>query len=750
MQYDHDLTKYKLSIEAKVSDLVHHFKTRGATLAVICDSHGRVQGVISNGDLLRFLDQNGAEALKQSVRGLMNPHFRWHLQGGDRAKLDLTLQRVDFVPILNKDKMLVAVASIKKAHQPLNINGYSLSPESPTFIIAEIGNNHNGSMDRAKELILKAKEAGADCAKFQMRDLDQLYLDKSKQGRNLKNLNTEYSLDLLKRFNLRPDQLMQLFDFTKECGLIPFCSPWDSHSLDRLAEYGMTAVKFASADLTNHQLLMRAAHQGLDMILSTGMSKESEIKDTINLLIGEKARFALLHCNSTYPTPFKDVHLNYFDRLKQMSDCILGYSGHERGYAIPIAAVAMGAKIIEKHFTDDRNQEGVDHKVSLLPEEFKLMVEAIRQVEIAKGSSNERQVSQGEWLNRTNLAKSLYAAQDISAGSIITEDMIYVSSPGRGLQPNSISRLVGVRAARDFNMGDAFYETDVKGIELKPQEYSFRNPYGVPVRFHDYKEMVQLFPKMNLVEFHLSYKDLHVDLKAEMPTNDQIDLVVHCPELFENDHLLNLCSFDEAYRKKSLDHLRRTIEFSQKMSESFTKTEKPRLIVNVGGFSDGKSLSTADKERAHETFLRSIEELDTSAIDLLPQTMPPFPWHFGGQSFHNLFIAPDEIVKTCQQTGLKICLDVSHSWMACNYLNENFSTFLKKLLPLTSHMHISDSKGTDDEGIAIGSGEVDFALVMFELAKFPEISFIPEVWQGHENNGYGFWHGLHMLNQHKI
>ena len=163
------------------------------------------------------------------------------------------------------------------------------------------------------------------------------------------------------------------------------CTPWDPPSVDRLADYGVDGIKVASADMTNHTLLRHMATKGIPLVVSTGMATEAEIRETVDLLRSSGAGFALLHCQSTYPAPYKDVNLRYLERLAEIGQCPVGYSGHERGIHVPIAAVALGAKIVEKHFTTDRELEGNDHKVSLLPGEFAEMVQRVREVEDVAG-----------------------------------------------------------------------------------------------------------------------------------------------------------------------------------------------------------------------------------------------------------------------------------------------------------------------------------------------------------------------------
>ncbi|MDP6180891.1 MAG: N-acetylneuraminate synthase family protein, partial [Desulfatiglandales bacterium] len=281
----------------------------------------------------------------------------------------------------------------------------------------------------AKQLVDQAVLVGADCAKFQMRHLKEIYQNEGNPNDLSEDLGSQYILDVISRSLLSVDEMFEVFDYCREKKILPLCTPWDISSVNALEEYGIDGYKVASADLTNHDLIETIAKTGKPMILSTGMSSEREIIETVDLLKRLGAPYILLNCNSTYPAPFKDINLQYLDRLGEIGDCPVGYSGHERGGSIALAAVARGAKVIEKHFTLDKTLEGNDHKVSLLPEEFKSMVEGIRQIEEAMGTESERVVGPGERMNRENLAKSLVANCDIGLGDVITEDMIQVKGP---------------------------------------------------------------------------------------------------------------------------------------------------------------------------------------------------------------------------------------------------------------------------------------------------------------------------------
>ena len=212
---------------------------------------------------------------------------------------------------------------------------------------------------------------------------------------------------------------------------------------------------------------------------------------------------------------------------------------------------------------------------------------------------------------------------------------------------------------------------------------------------------------------------------------------------------MDLASPDTSYRKRSIREMQRVIEVSKTLSTYFQNSNSPiGIVTNVGGFSQDSSLSS--KEIAYRLGLlcESLSELRDSQIEIWPQTMPPFPWHFGGQRFHNLFVTSNQIVEFCQATNMRICLDVSHSKLACNQQKQSFQFFLEQVLPHTAHLHIADSKGIDGEGLQIETGEIDFYALGEAIQKYaPNASWIPEIWQGHENKGEGFWYALECLEK---
>ena len=613
-----------------------------------------------------------------------------------------------------------------------------------TFIIAEIGNNHNGDFERAKLMIDKAVEMGADCAKFQMRHISDVYRAQS-LNKSGEDLGTEYIIDLLNKFELSVDQQKALSEYCREQGILYMCTPWDSKSVDVLESFSVPAYKVASADLTNLPLLDKLSKTQKPLILSTGMSSSKEIQISSDFLNNRKVDFAFLHCNSTYPAPLHDINLNWINKLKEIHP-LVGYSGHERGTSVAIAAAALGAVVIEKHFTFDKDQEGNDHKVSLLPHEFKQMVQGIKEVSASLGTNIERALTQGELINRENLAKSIIAKRDISPGEIFTEDMFVFRSPGQGLQPNRMFELLGKRAQRDIEEGDFLFQSDINEKKSVFLQFNFKRAVGVPVRYGDYLKMKSM-SNINFVEFHLSYKDL--DVSDPIKGFNDFGYSVHAPELFADDHLLDLASFDDEYRKNSITNLQRTIETTRDIKKHFNQVADPILIVNVGGWSQQGFLNKEEIREKTDILKKSLADIDFTGVELSIQTMPPYPWHFGGQQYHNLFVDPEFIDMFCSETGHKICFDVSHSMMTCNYLKVDFmSEYYTKIKRHVNYMHIVDAKGIDGEGVQIGSGDVPFEYLCNSLNNdLPDVAFVPEVWQGHKDSGAGFWNAIQYLQK---
>lgn len=721
--------------------------TENKSRIIFCISeHGVLEGTLTDGDFRRWIAGEARIDLEVACLSAANRSPRSaHADLSPAALRPLFRPEFDHLPLVDERGRLVAVAIDR--HGELRFGPLAVGPEHPAMLIAEIGINHNGSVDLAKHLVDEAVRSGADCVKFQLRDLGSLYRGSGSQLGSGEDLGPQYTLDLLTRFSLDADQLFEVFDHCADQGVVALCTPWDLPSVAALDEYGLPGLKIASADLTNHGLLRAVAETGRPLIVSTGMSTEHEIGESVALLQRYSAGYALLHCNSTYPAPFKDVNLRYLDRLTEIGQCPVGYSGHERGIHVPLAAVARGAKIIEKHFTIDRTMEGNDHKVSLLPDEFAEMVNRIRELEEALGTDEPRVVSTGEMMNRINLAKSLVAARPLEVGEVIDAGAVEVKSPGRGLQPNALGDLIGRTAQRTLAAGDFFYASDLADGTPEGRAYRFRRPFGLPVRYHDYAALLQQ-SNPDFLEFHFSYKDLDLDPADFFEGRLPVAFATHSPDLFAGDHLLNLASADDEHRIRSINELQRVIDVTRRLGKWFSNDQPPVVVASLGGFTKDAHLAAHDKQAMYDRVNDSLHRLDVSDVRLCAQTLPPFPWYFGGQLFCNLFVDPVDTADFARQTGWRLCLDVSHSKLASNFFRVPFSETVDLLGEFSEHLHLVDATGVDGEGVQVGEGEIDFALLARQLDSFaPGAGFIPEIWQGHVNNGEGFWLALERLEQ---
>ncbi len=327
------------------------------------------------------------------------------------------------------------------------------------IIIAEAGVNHNGSMEIAKQLIDAAALAGVDYVKFQTFNADKLVSKNAlKADYQKKNMQSEddSQYEMLKKLELSPAQHIELIKYCQSKNIKFFSTAFDLESIDFLSTLNLGLWKIPSGEITNYPYLKQIALKNEEVILSTGMCELVDIRNALDVLLKfgiKKEQITLLHCNTEYPTPMEDVNLNAMKTMVAKFGVRVGYSDHTQGIEVPIAAVALGASIIEKHFTLDRNMDGPDHKASLEPEELKAMVNAIRNIEKAIGSK-EKKVSISEQKNIVVARKSIVAATMISKGELFTEENLTVKRPGDGLSPMLWESLLGLEAKKDFKLDD--------------------------------------------------------------------------------------------------------------------------------------------------------------------------------------------------------------------------------------------------------------------------------------------------------
>jgi sialic acid synthase SpsE len=320
----------------------------------------------------------------------------------------------------------------------------------PCYVVAEAGVNHNGQLGLAKRLVGVAVRAKADAVKFQKRSVPAILireaLDAPYLGPN--SLGATYG-EHRERLELSEAAYWELAEFCRKERIVFLASAWDQKSADFVEELGVPAFKIASADVTNLPLVEHIASKRRPIIMSTGMSEMDEIADAVDTIRRYHDELILLQCTSAYPSEYFDLNLRAMEMLRREFGCLVGYSGHERGLATTEAAVALGACVVERHFTLDRTLPGPDHAASLEPRGLELLVRDIRHVEEALGVP-EKRLLHSELEIRRRLAKSVVAARDIRAGRPITEEDLAVKGPGTGISPRHLSRLIGVVARRDI------------------------------------------------------------------------------------------------------------------------------------------------------------------------------------------------------------------------------------------------------------------------------------------------------------
>ena len=325
---------------------------------------------------------------------------------------------------------------------------------SHTLIIAEAGVNHNGSLEMAMQLIEKAAEAGVDYVKFQTFKSEKLVSRHATKAEYQK-ANTEgedSQLKMLQQLELSVDDHLRLIEHCNHCGIKFLSTAFDLDSIDFLDSLNLDLWKIPSGEITNLPYLRRIAQKGNRVIMSTGMCEPEDIEAALNVLTTNGTpleNITLLHCNTEYPTPWNDVNLRAMNDIATRFNVPVGYSDHTKGIEVPIAAVALGATVIEKHFTLDNNLPGPDHKASLEPQQLKAMVDAIRHIEQALGNG-VKQISESERKNIAIARKSIVAATEIKEGELFTEENLTVKRPGGGISPMKWDEVIGTTATRNY------------------------------------------------------------------------------------------------------------------------------------------------------------------------------------------------------------------------------------------------------------------------------------------------------------
>ena len=613
----------------------------------------------------------------------------------------------------------------------------------PVYIVGEIGINHCGNLAKAIELIDAAADAGVDAVKFQKRTLQNIYRQDLLDDPNSYEEGFRYLIPILKEAEFGRADYDRLHRHCVSRGLDFICTPFDEEAVDFLAPYDLPAFKIASGDMNNLILLEKVIGTKKPLIISTGMATIEEIDGVGEFLQRWEAECILLHSVSAYPTPASDHQLILIKTLHERYGVPVGLSSHELGMEVSVASVAVGACMIERHITLDRRAEGPDHSSSLEPAELKEMVRRVRFMEEAMGST-QKKVSRIVSRNRETLSKSLVAARDIRVGEPIARSMVAAKGPGKGLSPAHLYELLGKTARREFKRDDYFLESDIEeNVEIGAYVPRFDSAWGLKGRFHDL-DIYQARYQPRFVEPHLNDKDL--DYPFEEIHGDRrypFEIFLHYPTYWHRS-VVNLASENEAERREHIGVIQRVIDLARRIGPSFTGT--PRVVVHMGGMD---IRPVADNRHLIALAYDSMRQLDRTGVIFLAENNPPRPWYFSGQWYDNAFCSAEEMVAFCREFDVPMCFDFSHAKLYCNLTGCDFRDYVRKVAPVTRHLHICDAYGIDGEGMQIGEGEIDMketCRLLAEHGDFSKMTWTPEIWQGHNHDYQGFMVGFSRLH----
>ncbi len=630
---------------------------------------------------------------------------------------------------------------LRKDNPVISIGKKKVGVGNPTYVIAEVGLNHQGDVKLAKKLIDIAVDAGCDCVKFQKRSLKNVYKKDVLANVNNEEQGTQYILKKLISCELSNSEMKSLYLYSTKKNIDFSCSPWDEESLKFLArEIDLPVYKIGSPDMCNFKLIREVVKQNKPIIISTGMSFVSEIDQLVEFLDQVGAKYALLHCNSTYPVAYSDVNLRFLGEMKKKYHCPIGYSGHEKGITTCLGAVALGASIIEKHITLDRKMDGPDHRASLEPDEMKHLVREIRILEESLGEP-VKYVTRGEYLNRENFSKSLVAAKDLKKGKILKDSDITLKSPGKGTNPLKFNLFVGQKLiARDVYKDDYLLESDIGDYSVTSDDIRLNHKWGVVARMSDIDALLSK-NHPDFVEIHLT--DTDVNMGKVYKKKYDIDLVVHGPE-YNGDLLLDLSNPNESIRKDSIEFFNKSLSYARKLKKLFKNHASPvKFVVHPGSFEIDLPKKDEKKQR-NKNFLDSLSKLKCDGFEPLVENMPAWAWFFGGQWYSQSFMDSKEIADFSKKTGYGVVFDTSHAALYCNYSKKDLLQYARNILPMTKYIHISDAAKYNGEGLQIGDGTIDFKNLMKILVK-TDNWFLPEIWQGHKFGGEGFVKAIKKL-----
>lgn len=444
-----------------------------------------------------------------------------------------------------------------------------------------------------------------------------------------------------------------------------------------------------------------------------------------------------MHCVSNYPVNLTNPRLGYISYLKKKWNRDIGYSSHDDDWEVCLLAMQMGATVIERHITLDRNANGLDHSSSSTHNHFKKLVSFASAIPVLFNGNSARIINQGELLNRQNLGRSYYAKNTFKKGDTLNLDELVYRSPNTGLDESSIEKYIGKPLKNDLSKGEALSKYHYKKnrtISDNIIEKANMMKLSLPVRLHDYKKMEELFP-IGAFEFHLSFDELLTDINySNISSNNEYS--IHLPDYINPTQLMNPFSRDDDQKNKSIILINHAVEFAKRLQ----KISNSKVPI-VGSFSVVNNNRTEFFEQHNELF----KSYNKQGVDIMPQWLPPIAWYFGGSV--KLDIMNNEAdTKFLHQYNLDLCMDICHLILGRNYYNFSADSLLNDIKKQIKHIHIADAVGTDGEGLSIDEDNIENMTIIKKMLDYDCLKVI-EVWQGHLDNGAGFKNEITKLTK---
>ncbi len=592
-----------------------------------------------------------------------------------------------------------------------------------TYLIAEIGINHNGSAEIAEKLIVAAKRGGADAVKFQYRSiLRGISLESREIGDEI--LDVE-----IKKNYLAPKELIRLTTYAQNMGLGVGVSFFDETDIQDFGDEInlFDFFKIPSVEFQNKKLIKKLLIYGKQVLVSSGCCSEEDIENFAMEFKGENC--VLFHCVSNYPVEVHNANIGYIKWLKDQYRFPVGYSSHDANYLMCIAALAFEIDYLERHITLSKSSLGLDHSSSSTEEEFLTLSYFCKNAKFLSKGNKSRTINPGELLNLQNLGRSFYAKKEMHVNERIEASKFEYRTPRLGLGYRDFHASIGLALKAEIKSAEVLGRNHLEApLRVAPEAIDFciNNCIGLPVRLHDVEEIMQLMPLKDF-ELHLSFGEVLSKLDF-FKIEKNCRYSIHLPDYINSTTLIDPFSLDITTKIQSKKILDKVINLALQIED---KTS--HHVPVVGSFS-------VHNNNAANFYNNLIEMLTayklSTGIQVLPQWLPPIAWYFGGSVFLDVF-NDSNAINLISTHSLPYCLDTSHLFMCVNGGSIELNQVDKNIFPLSEHFHISGASGLDGEGRNLSNFSVAEALFLKKIIASNKRKII-EVWQGHLEGYRGF------------